>query len=73
MERPPDFERSLEVAVWQVVIELGAALLTACLALAFRWVTERATGGRQVRLRLDDDHTLSRSTPFGTVGVHLFA
>ena len=73
MEEPPDSERGLEVAIWEVVIELGAALLTACLAVACWRVTERATGGRPRRLRLDDDYTLSRSTTFGTVRVPLFA
>ena len=72
-ERPPDSERGLEIAVWKVVIEVGAALLTACLALACWRVTERATGGRPVRLRLDEDYILGRSTTFGPLKVPLFA
>ncbi len=73
LEREGSSERELEMAVWSVVLEIGRELLAACLTLACWRVTQRATAGRVVRLRLDEDYTLSRSTTFGAVDVLLFA
>lgn len=65
--------RELEMAVWSVVLEVGRVLLTALLSVACWRVTERVTGGQPVRMRLDRNYFLSRSTTFGTVTVPLFA
>lgn len=73
LEREGCSERELEKAVWAVVLEIGRELLGACLALACWRATQRATEGRSVRLRLDEDYVLARSTTFGPVNVMLFA
>ena len=65
--------RSLELAVWPIVLEIGALLLTAALGMACWRVMYRETSGEPVRLRLDDDYTLTTSTTFGRVSVPLFA
>lgn len=65
--------RELELAVWELLLDLGRALLTLLLMRACWQVTERETRGKKVKLRLDKDYTLSQSTTLGTVSVPLFA
>jgi hypothetical protein len=65
--------RELELAVWELLLDLGRALLTLLLARSCWQVTERETRGQEVSLRLDEDYTLSQSTTLGTVSVPLYA
>jgi len=65
--------RSVEIAVWAVLIVTGRELLAAALTLACRRVMLAATGGRPVQLRFDADYSLSQNTTLGTVKVPLFA
>jgi hypothetical protein len=66
--------RSLESAVWDVVVPSGRALQAALLAQACWHATvDAARDDEPLRLRLDEDYWLTQMTTFGPVTVPLFA
>ncbi|MCB9692658.1 MAG: hypothetical protein H6736_12680 [Alphaproteobacteria bacterium] len=66
--------RSLEKAVWEILVETGREMLTAGLAKACWEHACAANGGSPPSaMRLDDDYWLSQATTLGTVTVPLFA
>lgn len=74
LKGPSGTGRTLEKAVWDVLLETGREMLTALLAKTCWEAACEASGGRPpVRMRLDQDYWLSQSTTLGTVTVPLFA
>lgn len=66
--------RALELAVWDVLTEVGREMLSSVLAKACWSATvEDVAQKPNIRLRLDRDYWLTQTTTLGVVQVPLFA